>query len=166
MRAIPTASQTVGPFFAIGLDWLTHGPIAATAPALAGVVRDGDGLPVRDAVLEIWSPPTGEESVFMRVATDDAGRFCWPLPAVPPPHFGVLIFMRGLLRPLLTRVYLPGAGLEDDAVWSRVPPARRATLAARACTECAGRYTWDVTLQDTPDGMPETVFFDCGVPSA
>ena len=54
-----TTSQTVGPFFSIGLNW--HTPDNLAAPGVTGErftiqgrVLDGDGKPVPDAVLEIW----------------------------------------------------------------------------------------------------------------
>lgn len=54
-----TTSQTVGPFFSIGLDWLNKTDLAGAGVSgervtIAGRVLDGDGQPVPDAVLEIW----------------------------------------------------------------------------------------------------------------
>lgn len=53
-----TPSQTVGPFFAIGLPWPT-GPQAVPpdtpgAIRISGAVYDGAGEPVPDAILETW----------------------------------------------------------------------------------------------------------------
>jgi protocatechuate 3,4-dioxygenase alpha subunit len=61
-----TPSQTVGPYFAIGLPW-QHGPYAARAGTpgilrIAGVVYDGAGAPVPDSLIETWQ-------------ADPAGRF-------------------------------------------------------------------------------------------
>ena len=58
-KLIPTPSQTVGPFFSLGLDrpeWndLTAGNPAGERIVLEGRVTDGDGAPVPDAVVEIW----------------------------------------------------------------------------------------------------------------
>jgi protocatechuate 3,4-dioxygenase, alpha subunit len=58
-KLIPTASQTVGPFFHIGLDrpeWadLTRDNPAGERITVEGRVIDGDGAPVPDACLEIW----------------------------------------------------------------------------------------------------------------
>jgi protocatechuate 3,4-dioxygenase alpha subunit len=54
-----TPSQTVGPFFAIGLPW--RGGETLYSPAtlgeritITGRVLDGDGNPVGDALIEIW----------------------------------------------------------------------------------------------------------------
>ena len=54
-----TTSQTVGPFFALGLLWLSGdtfaGPdVAGERVVIAGKVLDGDGQPVPDALLEVW----------------------------------------------------------------------------------------------------------------
>lgn len=53
-----TPSQTVGPYFAIGLPW-PDGPhaIAPDHPAaitITGVVYDGAGEPIADSMIEIW----------------------------------------------------------------------------------------------------------------
>ncbi|MBV8738408.1 MAG: protocatechuate 3,4-dioxygenase subunit alpha [Alphaproteobacteria bacterium] len=58
-RLIATPSQTVGPFFHIGLgrpDWadLTAGNPQGERIVVAGRVIDGDGAPVPDACLELW----------------------------------------------------------------------------------------------------------------
>ena len=116
-----------------------------------------------DAVLEIWQADArgrlGAPGYrgFGRVATDAAGRF--RIATVRPgsvdgqaPHLVVSLFARGLLRRLLTRVYLPGEGLGADGVLARVPAERRATLVARG----AGPLLWDIVLQ----GDGETVFFE------
>jgi protocatechuate 3,4-dioxygenase alpha subunit len=54
----PTPSQTVGPYFSIGLPW-PDGPHAVTpsnprAITIAGTVYDGAGEPVPDHLLEFW----------------------------------------------------------------------------------------------------------------
>jgi protocatechuate 3,4-dioxygenase alpha subunit len=87
-----TPTQTVGPYFAIGLSWLNGGPLRGpgsdgsdtglAGPALEGErvaftgrVLDGDGRPVDDAVLEIWQ-------------ADARGRYAAPRgPDDPPPAF-------------------------------------------------------------------------------
>jgi protocatechuate 3,4-dioxygenase alpha subunit len=54
----PTPSQTVGPYFSIGLPW-PAGPHAVTpgtpdAITITGTVYDGVGAPVADSLIEIW----------------------------------------------------------------------------------------------------------------
>ncbi len=56
----PTPSQTVGPYFAIGLPW-PEGPHAVTPGidgqlTITGTVSDGAGEPVPDHLLEFWQP--------------------------------------------------------------------------------------------------------------
>jgi protocatechuate 3,4-dioxygenase alpha subunit len=54
----PTPSQTVGPYFAIGLPW-PEGPHAVApgtpgAFTITGTVRDGNDVPVPDHLIETW----------------------------------------------------------------------------------------------------------------
>ncbi len=187
MKLKPTASQTVGPYLHIGLDWLT---IERVAPAdcpgqhvtITGRVLDGDDQPVPDALVEIWQAdshgkyahpedvqearPTPGFRGFGRVPTDDAGRFQFhtikPGPVadsvegLQAPHLLVSVFMRGLLKRLVTRVYFPDEPRNaDDRVLRQVPAERRGTLIARPAS--GEMLEWDIVLQ----GDGETVFFDC-----
>lgn len=96
-RLIPTPGQTVGPFFALGLDrpeWadLTRGDPDGERITIEGRVLDGDGAPVPDAVIELWQanaagrydhvedtrgdkPLDAHFHGYGRVATDPQGRF-------------------------------------------------------------------------------------------
>jgi protocatechuate 3,4-dioxygenase alpha subunit len=94
-----TPSQTVGPFFAIGLPW-TDGPHVVPegtpgAITITGRVTDGNGDPVPDALVETWQadpdgsfghpddprqtdlPASGPPACrrFGRCPTDDEGRY-------------------------------------------------------------------------------------------
>jgi len=190
MKLEPTASQTVGPYFHIGMGWLNVDCVAAADCAgedvsISGRVLDADGVGVNDAVVEIWQadahgiyahpedprakaltpPPLGFRG-FGRVATDGEGRFAFQTikPGVVPdlegglqaPHILVSVFMRGLLKRVVTRIYFPDEPLNaEDRVLRAVPEERRGTLVARRVDE--GVLAWDVVLQ----GVGETVFFDC-----
>jgi protocatechuate 3,4-dioxygenase alpha subunit len=184
-----TPSQTVGPFFHLGLDWLNNGDLAAPGVAgeriaISGTVRDGEGNPVPDAVLEFWQAdaagryahPEDQRAKdadprffgFARVATDGEGRF--RLETVKPgrvpgrgntlqaPHILVAVFMRGLLRHAFTRIYFADEeGNAADPVLALVDaPARRRTLVAERQSGTA-EYRWDIAMQ----GENETVFFEC-----
>ncbi len=159
-----TPSQTVGPFFGVGLPFEKGEQVAP--PGSAGVIRiegqvlDGKGEPVPDALLEIWQPTTG----FGRARTDSEGAFSFttPKPGATPapdgrmqaPHLNVTVFARGLLRHLVTRMYFPDeteANAADPAL-NLVEPARRQTLIAK---NSGGVVHFDVRLQ----GERETVFF-------
>ena len=175
---IPAGSQTVGPYFQIGLEYLVNRtPVPSVLPAgtiaIRGRVLDRDGVAVPDAMLEFWGGGGAGKSVdgneaesgipdgFRRVATDEKGEFTVAIarPAAETSsnaHLLVLVFARGLLRHLITRMYLGDeVKNDDDVVLSRVPPERRATLIARADEKLAGLYWWDIVLQ----GSNETVFF-------
>jgi protocatechuate 3,4-dioxygenase alpha subunit len=159
-----TPSQTVGPFFGVGLPFEKGEQIVP--PGSAGVIRiegqvlDGNGEPVPDALLEIWQPGTG----FGRARTDSEGAFSFTTvkPGATPapdgraqaPHLNVTVFARGLLRHLVTRVYFPDQtdANSTDPVLNLVEPARRETLIAKSC---GGVLHFDVRLQ----GERETVFF-------
>jgi protocatechuate 3,4-dioxygenase alpha subunit len=60
MDFVPTPSQTVGPYFRIGLTWKHAKPRIAGPEAkgervhLTCRVFDGDGAPINDSLLEIW----------------------------------------------------------------------------------------------------------------
>jgi protocatechuate 3,4-dioxygenase alpha subunit len=74
------------------------------------------------------------------------------------PHIAVSVFMRGLLRRLVTRIYFPDdAGNAGDFALSLVDAGRRGTLIARKVGGVEGLLKWDVNMQ----GPGETVFFDC-----
>jgi protocatechuate 3,4-dioxygenase alpha subunit len=176
VNPVATASQTVGPYFHLGCDRQCVSNLAGEAAgeriAIVGRVLDGDGKPVNDALIELWQAgPDGRHGQsgfpgFGRVATDDNGafRFVTMKPgsvtghdgAPQAPHVVVLVFMRGLLRHLLTRIYFPGEPRNDaDAVLKLVPAERRGTLIARRTDD--GTLEWNVVLQ----GADETVFFEC-----
>ena len=96
-KLIPTPGQTVGPFFALGLDrpeWsdLTRDNPEGERIVIEGRVLDGDGAPVPDALLELWQANAvgrynGAEDTradkkldpnflgYGRAATDLQGRF-------------------------------------------------------------------------------------------
>jgi protocatechuate 3,4-dioxygenase, alpha subunit len=173
---ITAGSQTVGPYFRIGLEYLldrtpaltldTHGTIEIT-----GRVLDRDGVPVPDAMLEFWSPAKDAEVVvfpagFRRVPTDGDGKFSVVVlrpttvrlddTRVQAPHMLVLVFARGLMRHLISRMYFADEKAnEGDPVLMSISEERRATLIAQPDQGQANLYQWDVVLQ----GTRETVFF-------
>ena len=54
-----TPSQTVGPFFAIGLCRRDQAALDPAGVELAGTLYDGQGEPVPDGVVELYDPETG-----------------------------------------------------------------------------------------------------------
>jgi len=151
MKLIPTASQTVGPFFSIGLAPLcqdTTKTASVEAITISGLVADGDGRPIPDCALEFWTAKS-----FARVPTSADGKYSVMLEA-QARMCEVLLFMRGLLKPVYTRMYLGSAKTDDDGLKS-VPQERIATLIARPGNS-SRQYVWNVKMQ----GENETVFFD------
>jgi protocatechuate 3,4-dioxygenase, alpha subunit len=124
-----TPSQTVGPFFAIGLCRERQNEIVPGASLrLAGRVLDGLGDPVRDAVVELWQPGDGGTH-WGRCGTDAQGRFEFLTEPPPDGYADVMVFARGLLRHLVTRCYL--ADVDDDPALAELGQAERSTLIAR-----------------------------------
>jgi protocatechuate 3,4-dioxygenase alpha subunit len=154
-----TPSQTIGPFFSFGLDWMRNSDLVAPgsdgAVELCGTVVDGDGQPVPDAMIELWQPP-----LFGRALTGADGNYSFTTvkpgsrPGGGAPHVDVSVFARGLVQRLVTRLYFPDevAANATDPVLSLIPGDRRATLLAE---EADGCLRFDVHLQ----GPRETVFF-------
>ena len=96
-----------------------------------------------------------DESGAFRFRTIKPGRVPGPDGKLQAPHLVVTIFMRGLLKQLVTHVYFPDElSNADDPVLKLVPPERRPTLIARKTGE--GVLEWNIHLQ----GRNETVFFD------
>lgn len=173
-----TPSQTVGPYLSIGLTW-EDGPTVVDegtpgAVWIRGVVADGEGTPVPDALIETWQAdphgrfdhpddPRGAQPGFRgfgRCPTNDDGEYgiLTQVPGALPgeaPHINVSVFARGMLHRVVTRIYFPDNADANaaDEVLASVPEARRDTLIA---TRTGDGYRFDVRLQ----GEGETVFFD------
>jgi protocatechuate 3,4-dioxygenase, alpha subunit len=190
-KLLLTSSQTVGPFFAPALlredarrNVLTRPETAGERIRIEGRVLDGDGVPVPDALVEIWQanargrynhavdqgPAPLDPSFFGfgRSGTGEDGSYWFetvrpgPVPfdgeRLQAPHICVTVFSRGLLNHLVTRLYFedePGNAL--DPVLQCVPDDRRATLLARReARDSVVVYRFDIVLQ----GAGETAFFN------
>jgi protocatechuate 3,4-dioxygenase alpha subunit len=181
MTTIPTATpgQTIGPFFGYALPFDRCNelvpPASPNAIRLSGVVADGEGQPVPDALVEIWQADAEgavprnpgslrrDGSTFTgwgRASTGNDGRYVFST-VVPgafrpgtAPFILLTVFARGLLNRLFTRAYLPGEHLADEPLLTSLPADRRGTLIA---TRDAAGLTFDIQLQEAP-GRPETVF--------
>ena len=189
-----TPSATVGPYFKYGLTPRGAYPVRdafspdATTPdaqgeriRIVGRVVDGDGLPMPDAMIEIWQAdaagryahprdadarPNATFKGFARSDTDRDARFQFdtikpgivagPAGKAQAPHILVALFARGMTRHVYTRIYFadePAANAADP-VLALVPADRRATLIAQCGND--GAYIFNIRVQ----GGDETVFFD------
>ena len=180
-----TPSQTVGPYLHMVFGWTAERDIApAGVPgeriAIEMHVFDHDGLPLQDAMIELWQanavgrynhaedtqakPLDATFHGFGRLSTDKTGRVLLHTikPGAVPglgnslqaPHINVSVLGRGLLNRLATRMYFPGDTRNDaDPVLALVPAAHRPTLVA--VPGVVGHFRFDVHL----GGPNETTFF-------
>ncbi|MFI2411100.1 protocatechuate 3,4-dioxygenase subunit alpha [Streptomyces sp. NPDC018947] len=187
---LPTPSHTVGPFYGYALPFRGGEDIAPLGHpdtvTVHGHVYDGEGVPLPDALLEVWGPdpdgnvPTADGSMrrdpasggflgrngveftgFGRIQTDADGH--WYARTLRPgargrnaPYLSLCVFARGLLVHLFTRIYLPG----DEAAHAADPLLSRVAAERRdtliARDEGNGTYRFDIRLQ----GEGETVFLE------
>jgi protocatechuate 3,4-dioxygenase, alpha subunit len=148
---------------------------------IRGRLLDGNGDPVPDGLIEIWQANAAgryahEDDLrtdipledgfrgFGRSGTVNDGWFEFvtvkpgrvPAPDGEPqaPHLVVLVFARGLLKQLVTRLYFPDESDANaaDPILSELDETERATLIARAED---GGLRFDIRLQ----GDGETTFF-------
>jgi protocatechuate 3,4-dioxygenase alpha subunit len=156
-----TPSQTVGPYFALGLLDRRANELVPEGIRITGRVLDGAGEPVPDAMVEIWQADDcgryRHDFGWGRAGCDAEGRFSFVTRKPGPvegqaPHLSVLVFARGLLKAARTRMYFPDeeAANATDPVLSAVDDARR--LIARSTED---GLEFDIHLQ----GEDETVFF-------
>ncbi len=171
-----TPGQTIGPFFGYALPFEQGNELVpADRPGtirLRGVVTDGAGIPVPDALVEIWQAdsdgviPSTAGSLHRdgrtftgwgRASTDDNGHYCFitvqpgATKADSAPFIAVTVFARGLLNRLFTRAYLPDDRVAGDALLVSLPADRRHTLIAEPDEQ---GLRFDIRLQ----GADETVF--------
>ncbi|MCB9078222.1 MAG: protocatechuate 3,4-dioxygenase subunit alpha [Anaerolineaceae bacterium] len=182
--SIQTGSQTVGPYFRIGMirggeNTLVQDETVGQRIYIKGQLLDGDGQPVNDGCIEIWqadaqgyfnhpADPNQAQADpnfrgFGRSETLGAGFWFKTIkPGViagaPTPYINVRVFSRGMLIHALTRLYFSDESANaDDPLLNSVPPERRATLIAqRQEFGDVPTYRFDIHLQ----GDKETVFFN------
>lgn len=191
-------SQTAGPYVHIGCTpnftgieiyggdlgtTMKTGPVQGEEITIKGIVYDGTGTPLRDAMIEIWQPdaaglfPSANET---RGAADPnftgwgrspsdmtTGEFSFDTvkPGAVPfsdgrmqaPHITVWIVARGINIGLHTRIYFEDEAEANasDPILTRIEHQNRIpTLIAQK--NGAGFYRFDIHLQ----GPGETIFFD------
>ena len=174
----PTLSETTGPVF--GNDHVAatdsdltaqHGgqPIGERI-IVSGAVRDEDGRPVRNALIEVWqanaagryrhkndrhdAPLDPNFTGCGRALTDDEGKYrfltirpgAYPwrnhANAWRPAHIHFSLFGAGLLSRLVTQMYFPGdALLAHDPIFQSIPDVR-------ARDRLISRFDWDTTIPE------------------
>lgn len=148
---------------------------------IKGSIYDGNGAPVTDAMLEIWQIDTQSRlpkdlhdtntsfNGFARSGTDVQGSYQFE--TVKPgqsldlnnvlqaPHINVVVFARGLISHLFTRIYFSDENCnETDPTLSSIKDVRRraSIIATRASeSDQCTTYIFDIHLQ----GAFETIFF-------
>jgi protocatechuate 3,4-dioxygenase, alpha subunit len=147
---------------------------------ITGRILDGNGNTVNDAMIELWqADPKGQYRLtpinhkndgftgFGRLGTGTNAEHRFTFSTLKPasieeeqaPHINVILFMRGSLHHLYTRLYF-----SDEAKANAKDPLLKAVKANRRNTLIAQRkdvngqifYTFDIKIQ----GENETVFFD------
>ena len=182
--SIQTGSQTVGPYFNIGMirggeNSLVQDETVGQRIYIKGQLLDGDGQPVKDGCIEIWqadahgyfnhpADPNQAQADpsfrgFGRSETLEAGiglKTIKPgiIAGAQTPYINVRVFSRGMLIHALTRLYFSDESTNaDDPLLNSVPPERRVTLIAqREEFGDVPTYRFDIHLQ----GDQETVFFN------
>ena len=179
-----TASQTVGPYFRIGLIYgqeqnnLVEEQTAGQRIRITGTVYDGQGQPMPDAMIEIWQPdakgifnhetdPLHKQADphfrgFGRAENQNDGVY--EFHTIKPggrdgnaPFINVYVFARGMLIHAMTRIYFDDESANDsDPILAGIDDGRRSTLIATSEGDNdPPTYRFDIHLQ----GANETVFF-------
>jgi protocatechuate 3,4-dioxygenase, alpha subunit len=105
-----TPSQTVGPFYSIGLCRRPDDELDPDGVELTGTLYDGLGQPIVDGMIEVFDAAS---QTWGRSGTDGAGRFRFLVPRAAT-RLETYVFARGLLRHQLTRIYLDGGAAAED----------------------------------------------------
>jgi protocatechuate 3,4-dioxygenase alpha subunit len=146
---------------------------------ITGNVFDGDGKTIHDAMIELWH--TDKQGNYVKgyvevpiteipfkglgrygTGTDSEQRFLFKTtkPGMikgQAPHINVILFMRGSLNVLYTRIYFDDEQNSSDPLLLLVNPERRSTLIAKKeLKEGKTFYHFNIYMQ----GERETVFLD------
>lgn len=191
-------SQTAGPYVHIGCTpnftginiyggdlgaAMITGPVQGQQITIKGIVYDGMGAALRDAMIEIWQPdaaglfasanetrgradahftgwgrsPGDMETGEFTFHTVKPGAVPFPDGRMQAPHITVWVVARGINIGLHTRMYFddePAANAADPILTRIEHQNRIPTLMAKK--QADGLYRFDIHLQ----GQDETIFFD------
>jgi protocatechuate 3,4-dioxygenase alpha subunit len=176
---VRTPSQTIGPFFHVGLKWADGDKVPFDVKGerimLTGSVYDGSGNTVADAMIETWQADPGGKvpgasaaraSGYSRVNTGPDGRYA--IETLMPgacagaggekyvPQLHVTLFARGLLKAVRTRVLLASPQAAESDPLAKAAGSRVSTLIALRDSKDPSIWHWDVRLQ----GKDETAFIE------
>ncbi len=114
---------------------------------------DRDEPPLEDGFLGFGRSGTEDDGRF-EIVTVKPGRVPWPEGGLQAPHIEVVVFARGLLKHVVTRLYFPdeAEANAEDPVLGRLRPEQRDSLVAVAED---GGLRFDIRLQ----GPAQTTFF-------
>jgi protocatechuate 3,4-dioxygenase alpha subunit len=191
LRSNATTSQTVGPFFSIGMCRSIRESLAAIDVSgervnIEGHVLDGDGKPVPDAILEIWQansygkyahpeddqdkPLEPNFTGYGRIPTNDEGKFRFSTikPGRVPDPQGELqaphLGVSVFARGLLRRLVTRIYFPDDPA--NDTDFALKLVEPSRRRTLIAKKRTDGIGGLEWNvilQGAQETVFYDCGL---
>ncbi|HEY4324050.1 MAG TPA: protocatechuate 3,4-dioxygenase subunit alpha [Mucilaginibacter sp.] len=174
-----TAEQYGYGYNSIVNDVLTGDGIEGRMICIKGQVFDGAGSAITDAMIELWHADNfgqyretcinGKNDGFMgfgRVGTGTNSNGEFSFTTIKPkfsdnraPHINVILFMRGSLHGLYTRIYFSDdeKANTDDELLNNVPAERRHTLIAQKNkSDGIATYLFDIHMQ----GENETAFFE------
>jgi protocatechuate 3,4-dioxygenase, alpha subunit len=146
---------------------------------ITGSVFDGNGNTISDAMIELWQADANGNYVnqypnipissinfkgFGRLGTGTNADHQFNFKTIKPgsvngqaPHIDVILFMRGSLHRLNTRIYFSDEVNDADTLLNSVEAPRRHTLIAeRKEINNTIFYHFDIHMQ----GKKETVFFE------
>jgi protocatechuate 3,4-dioxygenase, alpha subunit len=145
---------------------------------ITGNVFDGEGNAIHDAMIELWQAdakgdymseirdPKSEINFtgFGRLGTGTEKDKSFTFKTIKPgsvndqsPHINVILFMRGSLHVLYTRIYFEDEQNDNDPFYKNIDVERRKTLIAKRKEEKGQiAYLFNIYMQ----GENETVFFD------
>jgi protocatechuate 3,4-dioxygenase alpha subunit len=141
---------------------------------ITGNIFDGAGNVIHDAMIELWQADTkgnyhtqfktDDFTGFGRLGTGIENNKSFIFKTIKPgqvnnqaPHINIILFMRGSLHALYTRLYFADEQNEKDSLLNAIDADRRNTLLAhKKNTTEKIVYEFNIYMQ----GENETVFFD------
>jgi protocatechuate 3,4-dioxygenase, alpha subunit len=142
-----TPSQTVGPFYSIGLCRRDDIELDPDGIELRGTLYDGQGDPIPDGMVEVWDAAS---RAWGRCGTaEELGGFRFRVPR-DAAVLDAYVFSRGMLRHERTRIYLREG---DDEAWRSLDESQRERLLAQRDGDA---LVFDIRMQ----GENATVFFE------